>query len=122
MRQILSFYPRFLQFMTTKILYTFPMKTLSYLLALSLPIKGLLFFVLLFALCLIGVHILQLAKLGWFTLHNEKLPPKPTPPPPKQEKQAPAKPPQEPVYYIVERKTRRPKTSYGEPKQINFKP
>ena len=38
-----------------------------------------------------------------------------------EEKKAPAERPQEPIYYIVERKTRRAKPSYGEPKEIRFK-
>ena len=89
-----------------------------YALLLALPIKGFLFFLILFALCLISVHILQLAKLGW---DSTKKKPKPAPAPPqKTEKEAPANKPQEPIYYIVERKKRRPKTDYGEPKQIKF--
>ena len=39
---------------------------------------------------------------------------------PKEEKKPSLE--REPIYYIVERKTKRAKASYGEPKQINFKP
>ena len=38
-----------------------------------------------------------------------------------EEKKAPPEKQAEPIYYIVERKTRRAKPAYGEPKQINFK-
>ena len=90
-------------------------------LLLSLPVKGFLWTILLFLICFIGTHVVILARFGWefqqrATPENsekteEKVEEKKTPP----EKQA------EPIYYIVERKTRRAKPAYGEPKQINFK-
>ena len=98
-------------------LYIIHMNTLL----IALPIQGMLWTILLFLLCFIGTHVIILARFGWeFQQHNtpsepektmEKVEEKKTPP----EKQA------EPIYYIVERKTRRAKPSYGEPKQINFK-
>jgi hypothetical protein len=92
------------------------MKILNRLL-LSLPAQGFLWIIFLFAFCFLCVHLLKLAKLGTDTLRK-------TPPPApekKEEKKTPAEQPQEPVYYIVEKKTRRPKSSYSEPKQIKFK-
>ncbi|MBO5411795.1 MAG: hypothetical protein J6A38_01765 [Clostridia bacterium] len=77
--------------------------------------QGVLFILLLFAVCFIGVHLARLVAFGW-EYHNQ------TEPPPEQtpEKKAPEKPSQEQVYYIVERKRRKPKTSYSEPKEIRF--
>ena len=86
-------------------------------LLLALPVKGFLWFLLIFALCFVGVHVLQLARVGW-EYKKEKIK-KPPAEPPKEEKKAPAV--QEPVYYIVERKTRRAKSAYTEPKRIQFK-
>ena len=79
---------------------------------------GFLLLVLMFLFCFALVHIARLAKFGWqqTTKKPKKEPPKPTA---KKEK-APA-PPQEPIYYIVERKQRRAKPRYGEPKEIRFK-
>lgn len=74
---------------------------------------GALSLILLFALCFLLIHTIKLIKLGWQT--QRKQPPVKE----KAEEKAPA-PTQEPVYYIVERK-RRTKSSYGEPKRINFK-
>ena len=92
------------------------MKILNRLL-LSLPAQGFLWIIFLFAFCFLCVHLLKLAKLGTDTLRKT-----PTPAPEKkEEKKTPAEQPQEPVYYIVEKKTRRPKSSYSEPKQIKFK-
>ena len=79
------------------------------------PFKGFLFTLLLFLVCFVSVHTLLLARVGWE--YNRK---KATPPPKEEEKTAPVE--KEPIYYIVERKTKRAKASYGEPKQINFKP
>ena len=84
-------------------------------LLLALPVKGFLWSATLLLLCFFGIHFLQLAKRGWDAYK------KPTSPQ-SQEKEPSAKPAQEPIYYIVERKTRRAKSSYGEPKKINFKP
>ncbi len=71
----------------------------------------------LLALCFLCVHILKCAKVGW--RHRNPKPSDPEPKPEAKEK-APA-PPQEPIYYIVERKRTRAKPKYGEPKEIHFK-
>ena len=85
----------------------------------AFPVKGFLFTLLLFTLCLIGVQVAMLTHIGWIAQH----PAKPLDEKPKEEeKKLPAQDSREPIYYIVERKTRRAKPSYGEPKQINFKP
>lgn len=95
-------------------------------LLISLPAQGLLWFLLLFLVCIFGVHIARLVQLGWaYKTEKENSSEKktaPSPPEkPKEEKKAPAETPQEPIYYIVERKTRRAKATYGEPKRIDFK-
>ena len=110
MRQTPSFYSLLFQIVTMRALYNARMNILT-----VFPIKGFLLTLLLFAICFVGVNTIMLAKLGWEAQHA-----KPDEPPKEEEK----KPPQErePIYYIVERKTKRAKTSYGEPKQINFKP
>ncbi|MBR2441639.1 MAG: hypothetical protein IKB20_01000 [Clostridia bacterium] len=85
----------------------------------STPVKGLLWCILLFLLCLAGVHIARLAQMGWEYQSQKRKPDEKTPPPP--EKKAPAEKPQEPIYYIVERKTRKAKPTYSEPKPIQFR-
>ena len=96
------------------------MKNLNRLL-ISLPAQGFLWMIFLFILCFFCVHLAKLALLGAEIIR--KTPPQAPPEKKeetKEEKKAPA-PPQEPVYYIGEKKTRRPKSSYSEPKQIRFK-
>ena len=96
------------------------MKILNGLL-ISLPMQGFLWILFLFAFSFFCVHLLKLARLGADTLRQT---PSSTPEEKEEEKEeekAPAPQPQEPVYYIVEKKTRRPKSSYSEPKQIKFK-
>ena len=89
-------------------------------LLLSLPIQGLLWCVLLLTLCLFGVHFTLLARLGMIYRTKQKETNKQKND--EKEKSAPTeKTPQEPIYYIVERKQRRTKSSYGEPKEIRFK-
>ena len=64
---------------------------------------------LLLFLCFVLVHIFKLARIGYRAgkrLPREK--PKPEPKTP------------EPVYYIVEKKKKRAKASYSEPKRISF--
>lgn len=61
-----------------------------------------------FLLCFILVHFIKLAYLGILSLKK----------PPREEKKAAPKP--EPVYYIVEKK-RAKKSTYAEPKEIEFK-
>ena len=79
------------------------------------PLKGFLLAALLFTICFVGVHLLIFAHVGWETKRkkaNEQ--------PKEEEKKPPTE--REPIYYIVERKKKRTKSSYGEPKEINFKP
>lgn len=78
---------------------------------LSVQGNGALYTVCLFLLCIIFIHAIKLARIGYRTI-RKKLPPEP---PPKQKKDP------EPVYYIVERKKKRLKTEYTEPKRIQFK-
>ena len=77
------------------------------------PLQGLgaLYIVLLFVLCFIIIHGIKLAILGWRTF-GKKLPPEK---PKVTEKKA------EPVYFIVEKKKKRAKAEYSEPKRIQFK-
>ena len=103
--------------MTIETCYTVRMNTLL----LSLPVKGLLWTILLFLICFIGTHVLLLARLGW-ELQQRNTPTQSEKTGEKtEEKKAPPEKQTEPIYYIVERKTRRAKPAYGEPKQINFK-
>ena len=82
-------------------------------LLLSLPLQGMLWTLLLFLLCFLGVCATELIQLGWqYKRFNE---------PVEKEEQTPAKTPQEPVYYIVEKKKRKPKHDYEEPKPFRFK-
>lgn len=90
---------------------------LKNLLAVS-PIVGLVWIALLFGFCFLGVHILKLAHIGWNAPKTQEKPQE-TNEEKKEEKKAPAK--EEPIYYIVERKTRRAKSTYTEPKEIRFK-
>ena len=90
------------------------MNSLSLLLTVTTA-KGFFCLLLLFVLCFFGVHLFRLAIIGIQSLQQ------PPPPPEAEEKKAPSEQPQEPVYYIVERKTRRKNPSYGEPKEIRFK-
>ena len=78
----------------------------------------------LFLFSFLFVHGAKLILFGWlYQQNNVQKPPEPTKPPekkePVEEKQAPAA--QEPVYYIVERKKRRAKSTYSDPKEFRFK-
>lgn len=72
---------------------------------------GALYSVCILLVCTAAVFGARLARIGWRTLHK-KLPPDP---PPKNEKKA------EPVYFIVERKKKRVKPEYSDPRRIDFK-
>lgn len=103
--------------MTAKKLYTVRMNTLL----IALPVKGFLWTILLFLICFIGTHVIILARFGW-EFQQQNTPAKPEKTEEKiEEKKTPPEKQAEPIYYIVERKTRRAKPAYGEPKQINFK-
>lgn len=78
---------------------------------LSVQGRGAVLVLCLFLLCLIIVHGVKLAKAGWRTLGRKLPPTEPKKPEPKPE----------PVYFIVERKKKRAKTEYSEPKRIKFK-
>ena len=78
---------------------------------------------LLFSLCFIGVHLAKIAARGWrLNGGNEQgKTPEPSAENKSESKTESKQPPQDVVYYIVEKKRRRSKPSYGEPKQIHFK-
>lgn len=78
---------------------------------LSVQGQGFLYSVLLFLFIFVMVHAGRLAMIGYRTL-GKKLPPEP---PQKPE------PKPEPVYYLVEKKKKRAKSQYGEPKEISFR-
>ena len=90
-------------------------------LLISLPIKGMLWTILLFLVCFFGTHVIILARLGWEYQQRNATPTVEKSEEKAEEKKAPPEKQAEPIYYIVERKTRRAKPTYGEPKQINFK-
>lgn len=73
--------------------------------------QGALYTVLLFLIVVIVVHGIKLLRIGYRSL-GKKLPPAPPP----KEKEEP-----EPVYYLVERKKKRTRTEYSEPRRIHFK-
>ncbi len=101
--------------MTERLVYNDGMNALSLSnLLLSLPIQGMLWSMLVFALCFFGVCATELIQLGWKYKNTDDAPPE-------KEEKAPAETPQEPIYYIVEKKKRRTKTDYGEPKPFQFK-
>ncbi len=67
------------------------------------------------AVLLIAFALAEIFKLLFAGLSNLK-----RKPPPPQVKE-PEKPAPEPVYYLVERKKKRPKKQYSEPKEISFR-
>lgn len=87
-----------------------------YILATS-PISGGLYLLLLFFLCAAGVIGFRFALLQTRKKRNVSDEKKEKPAPEQKET-----PPQNPkaVYYIVEKKRARPKSSYSEPKKIRF--
>lgn len=78
-----------------------------------LALRGGFFLLLLFSFCFLTIHFVA------FLLSKKK--PKAPPVEPEKEKAPIATAQPEPVYYIVERKQRRNKAQYGEPKEIKFK-
>ena len=98
--------------------------SIPYFLLLSPALAGFLGLLGLFVFCFLFVHGAKLIFFGWLYQQNNVIKPsEPVKPPEKkeetEEKRAPA--PQEPVYYIVERKKRRTKSPYSEPKEFRFK-
>lgn len=77
---------------------------------LSIQSQGAVWCVFLMLVCIIVVHGIKLAMIGYRTI-GKKLPPEP----PKMSEKAP-----EPVYYIVERKKKRAKQEFSDPKRIRF--
>ena len=80
--------------------------------------RGIFWCALLFLLPFLLVHGVKLALIGWQSYKKKSEPQKSEPAP---KKEPPPNESAEPVYYIVEKKQRRPKASYGDPKQIKFK-
>lgn len=81
------------------------------------PIVGCISLVVVFALCFVSVHLLRLARLGRIYQKQQKQAVQMK----TDEKQnSPDKKPEEPIYYIVERK-RKVKSNFSTPKQIHFK-
>ena len=78
---------------------------------LSVQGEGAVYTIFLLLFCVIVVHGIKLAHIGYRTLFK-KLPPSP---PKEPEKKV------EPVYFIVEKKKKRAKAEYSEPKRIQFK-
>lgn len=78
---------------------------------LSVQGQGFLYVAALFLACVAAVCLIELALLGYRTL-GKKLPPEK----PKRQRRE-----KEPVYFIVERKKKRPKPEYSEPRRIRFK-
>ena len=78
---------------------------------LSVQGQGALYTVLVLIIVIIVVHGIKLARIGYRSL-GKKLPPEPPP----KEKNEP-----ESVYFLVERKKKRVRSEYSEPKRINFK-
>ncbi len=76
---------------------------------LSIQSHGFLWCLLIAVICTIIVHSVKLVMTGYRL--SKKLPPEPP--------QKPEKKP-EPVYFLVERKKKRAKTEYDEPKKISF--
>ena len=72
---------------------------------LSIQAWGAFYTVILFLLCAFAVHAVRLAAIGYRSMKKQARPAKKT----------------EPVYYIVERKKKRPKSEYSDPKRIQFK-
>lgn len=73
-------------------------------------IEGLFLLVILFLICFLIVHGIRLAMIGLRSLRLK---------PPEEAKPKQKEPEQ--IYYLVERKKKRSRKQYTEPKQIDFK-
>ena len=113
-------YSKIRQFVTVALRYTVGMNTFFALnnLLISSAVLGAVWLVVLFVTSFFAVHVIKLARLGLNAQPKPKEE-KPAPKPPER-KNEPASTP-EPVYYIVERKRKRAKSSYSTPKEIKFK-
>lgn len=85
---------------------------------LSVQGQGFFYTVVIFLICVIAVHGVLLAKIGYRSL-RKKAPPEKEPPQKQPPKPKPAAP--EPVYFIVEKKKKRAKSEYTAPREIKFK-
>ena len=74
---------------------------------LSVQAQGLLWCLFLALICTAIVHGVKLAIIGYRSMNKKEEPKK-------------AEPAPEPVYYLVEKKKKRSKAEYSEPKQISF--
>lgn len=90
------------------------MKSFISLLSSFSPASGVFWLIMLFAFCFFFVHLVLYAKAGWDAVHRKK----PTPTEKPKDAQPEKKP--EPVYYIVEKKKKRPKSTFSEPREIHF--
>ena len=77
---------------------------------LSVQSQGFLWCLFLAIIVIVVVHGIKLAAIGYRTF-GKKMPPEP----PKEPEKKP-----EPVYFLVERKKKRSKGEFSEPRQINF--
>lgn len=73
---------------------------------------GLLYLILLYIACFVFVHLVKLARIGLKSLREQ--PPEPKPEEPPESKQP------QPVYYIVEKKRAKSRTTYSQPREIKF--
>lgn len=96
--------------MTFSVRYTARMTLFSFDALLTVQGRGALYAALLLAACLAAVHLFRLVRLGLSLLGKKQ------PKAPDGEKKPP-----EPVYYLVERKKKRPRSEYSEPRRIDFK-
>ena len=97
---------------------------------LTTPLFGGFLLLILFACCFLLVHFILLIKIGWKyhtenAVQNAKKQPiekneKPSEKPRENTPQATPNAPQ-PVYYIVEKKRKKTKSYYSEPKEFRFK-
>lgn len=98
---------------------------------LTTPLFGGFLLLILFACCFLLVHSILLIKIGWKyqtgnAVQNAKKQPseKTEKPSEKPRENTPTATPQsapQPVYYIVEKKRKKPKSYYSEPKEFRFK-
>lgn len=102
--------------MTVRARYNVAMNILSS--TASGGVIGFFWAIILFFLCFLAIHSIKLIRLGLKALNEPKNEPIQQEKKPADRKSGAEK---EPIYYIVERKKRRAKTSYTEPKEFRFK-
>lgn len=82
--------------------------------------RGVFWFLVTFTLCFVLVHLIKYLLTN--RRRRDSSPSAEPSQPQKEEKEkAPTPAAPEPIYYIVEKKRRRTKPNYGEPKEIRFK-